>query len=480
MIYMMNCGSPMNSAVNVIPIFNRPVDEARNILADTAIKGNYKYLLFIDDDVLPPPNTFRRLVWDLENNPFISVVGGIYGVKQDPCAPLLFDAPSQGPSFDWHPGDMRKTWAIGMGLAAIRVADLAKMKPRLKTVMVRDYPVYGAQFEVAEFFRTASDYIPRGAQDGQGVAGEGMAFTCSEDLYFCEQCKQNGLQVYADAGIIGTHIDLNGKKYDIDNSVIFKDPTKGLKHIYLDIGSGSLRRRWEDGTPILRVDADPEVHPDYVQDARKLSIVDGFADGVVCSHLIEHFDRFEAESVLDEIVRVTKDGGSIYILCPDMAGIVDMYKMYTDGNDTAMVDVLRALYGAQDGPFQSHYNVWDSKSLIHAMERRGCKWLSKTVVPEQPFSMEMWFTKGERNLYLEEKQECLTESTPTSLVGEPTAIPQKELASTSEPTPASPADAPSFSEGITGQTTYPPTPSSSCGKGSSTLPTSKRRKGPSQ
>ena len=392
-IGMLTVGLPINTVGATVPVYNRPVAEARNILVDMAIRNKNKYLIFIDDDTIPGPNTIRRLMWDMENNPHISVVGGISPVKQEPAAALIFDEPGQGPSFNWKVGDFRKVWGVGMGAAIIRVEDLVKHKDKFEQVKVRDYPVRGALLDVTEYFRSASDFVPDATD-----AKEGWSFSMSEDLYFCEKMKQAGCQVWADCGIINNHIDTEGRQYEISMCRPFLDPVQGLKKIYLDLGCGPVYREWEDGTRVLRVDADPEVHPDYVQDVRKLNIRDNFADGVLLSHVIEHFTRFEAESVLDEAVRVTKDGGAICISCPDMEAIMGLWQ----AGDT--IDALRALYGSQDSPFQYHYNVWDFKMLEEAMKSRGCTWMTKTTNPNEPYSMNVWFVKGDVNLYAEEKK----------------------------------------------------------------------------
>lgn len=50
---------------------------------------------------------------------------------------------------------------------------------------------------------------------------------------------------------------------------------------------------------------------------------DGSADEILASHILEHFDRFEAVRFLDECQRILKPGGVLHIAVPDMDRFID-------------------------------------------------------------------------------------------------------------------------------------------------------------
>ena len=385
---LLQAGMPMNCVSQIIPILGRSVAEARNIIVHMAKIIGAKYVIFVDEDVIIPPNTLRKLLWDMDNNAHISVCGGIYVGKGEPVQPLVFDAPGMGPSYDWHVGDMHKCWAIGMGCTVIRVADLAKLDPICDTVIVENFPQVACNTEMISYFKDGSNYVYQPSQEGMGST-TGWTVILTEDIYFCGRCAEVGLQVFADCSINADHIASDGTRYILGMCRPTVGPVKPGDTVYLDLGCGPMYRKYEDGTPMLRVDIDPKVKPEYVQDVRKLSFLDSMADGVLLSHVLEHFNRHEAEIVLDEAVRVVKEGGWVCISVPDMKWITKWYEEH--GNDNI---VLRSIFGAQTDDLQYHKSGWDETSLRHAFERRGCE---ITVVKGDPDTgnLEVWAKKSQ-------------------------------------------------------------------------------------
>ncbi|MFC1802294.1 glycosyltransferase [Patescibacteria group bacterium] len=80
--------------------------------------------------------------------------------------------------------------------------------------------------------------------------------------------------------------------------------------IVLDIGSGPERL----GNEFINVDVYPFDEVDIVADASKLPFKDNSIDGVVSESVLEHIEN--PSDMVDEMVRVTKKGGYIYISAP--------------------------------------------------------------------------------------------------------------------------------------------------------------------
>lgn len=89
------------------------VADARNLIAQRAVEFNYEWLLFIDHDVLMPPNAYIILN-EYMRDAKIPIVGGLYFTKSTPAEPLIYRG--RGNSFyqNWKVGD--KVWVDGMGL----------------------------------------------------------------------------------------------------------------------------------------------------------------------------------------------------------------------------------------------------------------------------------------------------------------------------------------------------------------------------
>ncbi len=125
---------------------------------------------------------------------------------------------------------------------------------------------------------------------------------------------------------------------------------RSRERILLDIGCG------EPGAAALpavfsawrrvRIDIDPDVHPDIVANASDLSAVaSGGADAVWTAHCIEHLYEHDVGKALREILRVLGEDGFACILVPDLQRIAELV-----ANDR-LEDVI---YDAPAGPVRAH------------------------------------------------------------------------------------------------------------------------------
>jgi len=164
------------------------VDEVRNVCAQEALKREAQYLLFIDNDVLPPQTGLVKLLEHMENIDEPCVISGNYYMKGDPddSASLQLD-----PDNKRHPGivtDMNRTrvfkggnlfkcnWLIGLGFALIDTT----------------------------IFKQAR-------QPWFQCYAKGKHSDVNEDAHFTELCFQNGYNVYIDPKIECLHIDFNNQ-----------------------------------------------------------------------------------------------------------------------------------------------------------------------------------------------------------------------------------------------------------------------------
>lgn len=98
----------------------------------------------------------------------------------------------------------------------------------------------------------------------------------------------------------------------------------------------------------VNVDVAPERAgnlPDVVSDVRNLSIFeDNYADEILSVHVVEHFWRWEVESILKEWVRVLKPGGKMILECPNLRSACEEFLKNSD-------------IGAQPGP-EGQRTMW--------------------------------------------------------------------------------------------------------------------------
>ena len=149
------------------------VDDARNIVVDRVVKEGFEWLVFIDHDVILPPDTFLKF------NEYIGVgdipvVSGWYNAKGNPPEPLLFRGRGNGWYRDWKPG--QKVWVDGipMGCALIHGKLLKAMWNESEEYMV-------GQTKVRRVFHT-----PRKTKIDEKTGAVGI-YGGTEDLWWCDR-----------------------------------------------------------------------------------------------------------------------------------------------------------------------------------------------------------------------------------------------------------------------------------------------------
>lgn len=183
----------LNPPINFNSLFQivsgREIGEARQAICEFAIEKGVKYIFFIGDDVVIPAHALRNLIYRMEQNEEIGVVGGVYCAKATPAFPLVFRGNGKGSYWDWKIGEFFECTGLGMDCTLIRTEALLGMeKPWFKTV------------------------------DGDHfLDGKNEAESWTEDLYFCRRILEDTkYRIYCDGGVICDHIDIyGGKKYSL-------------------------------------------------------------------------------------------------------------------------------------------------------------------------------------------------------------------------------------------------------------------------
>lgn len=182
----------LNPPINFNTVFNivkdQEIGNARNLISGQAILQGAKYLFFLGDDVIVPPHTLRQLIFRMEQDSTLGVVGGVYCAKCDPSFPLVFRENGQGAYWDWKIGEFFEVNGLGMDCTLIRVECFHDIKP--------------------PFFQTVDK--------DQFLDGINKAEQWTEDLYFFEKLKNTKWKTYCDASVICEHEDIyGGKKYTL-------------------------------------------------------------------------------------------------------------------------------------------------------------------------------------------------------------------------------------------------------------------------
>jgi predicted SAM-dependent methyltransferase len=119
-------------------------------------------------------------------------------------------------------------------------------------------------------------------------------------------------------------------------------------------------------TDFLHVDVAAQAHVDRVADVRNLDFIDDeSADLIYACHVLEHFGRYEYESVLREWFRVLKPGGILRLSVPDFAACAALY--YEEGLVDGLSGLIGLVSGGQKDEYDCHKMVFDQELLTQEL-----------------------------------------------------------------------------------------------------------------
>ena len=353
---------PINYNANMMIVPDQQVADARNRICEEALKLKTRYVFFIGDDTEPPLHALKQLIFRMEQDPELGVVGGIYCSKSNPPAPLVFRGNGQGSYWDWKVGEYFEVSGLGMDCTLIRTEMLEKLpKPWFKTIDSDDF-----------------------------LDNRNFAEMWTEDLYFCKNVLDHTkYKIYADSSVMCKHWDaVNHIAYTLPpNSLPMSRLTTLKEKKLLDIGCGPLYREDEE-CEVVRVDIREECNPDYRCDIRQLPFDNESFDVIFSSHVLEHFNREEHPKLLKEWLRVLKPSGEIRLILPSIEWAAKEIVAGKVSND-----VLNVLYGAQSNPFDFHMNGFTPDSLSRLIESMGCK--VNSCITDTGYNILLTAIKGE-------------------------------------------------------------------------------------
>lgn len=149
-----------------------PFDHARNSACEKALECDFQWLMFLDDDVIPPPDAFFRLAGRDKD-----IISGLYIRRNDPIAPVMLRESPSGPQFvdSFTAGDLLDVDLVGAGCLLIRRKVIETMKT----------PWF-------EWLVDRKDIPPEDR--------------CSEDFAFCRAARRAGFKIYVDTSVQCRHV----------------------------------------------------------------------------------------------------------------------------------------------------------------------------------------------------------------------------------------------------------------------------------
>ena len=190
---------PVNTSIEYRFLIGEEVGTAREKLAEMAIALRADYLIFVDDDVIIPPNAIAKLCNLADEGR--DIVAGVYYSKQIPPQPLVFKGRGTGSYKKWKIGEIiEDADGVGMGLTLIKTEILKKIKkPWFKTINVQK----------------------------QIVNNEEIFLGKDENLYFFDKVISHGFKITIDTGIQGIHYDHKTDSFYFNDEGVPVVVTKG-------------------------------------------------------------------------------------------------------------------------------------------------------------------------------------------------------------------------------------------------------------
>lgn len=138
-----------------------------------------------------------------------------------------------------------------------------------------------------------------------------------------------------------------------------------MKKIKINLGCGN--NKWKG---FINIDCDYLLRPDVVCDLRyeKLAYEENSVSEVWMCHTIEHIEKKYWPSVLFEVNRVLKIGGTFYLTYPEFLKCVEFWK----DNKYGKKDYFEAcIYGRQASPSDFHVSLCHTPDMIYMFKNYG-------------------------------------------------------------------------------------------------------------
>jgi len=103
-------------------------------------------------------------------------------------------------------------------------------------------------------------------------------------------------------------------------------------------------------------------------DVKNLPFEDESGDYIYASHIIEHFDFYEAFAVLKEWKRVLKTGGTLVLETPDL---LNLCKRFIDADEETRIGLYPQFYAYPWIDGQQHKFLYTPKQLSWTLSKAG-------------------------------------------------------------------------------------------------------------
>lgn len=188
---------PLNYSTIYLTQYGKLAGEARQILTMAALKYVQPdgFILYWDDDTLPPPMGLYTMANYMEQHPEVGILSGVYCTRETPAEPVAYRESTHGAFWEFEMGkDVEPTEvaAVGAGFMLCRVSAIVKA--------INENPGEPIWADM-KATRTGDD------SEYDDVWGNGI--TWGHDIRFCRLIRLAGFKVMLDGRVECGHLDIN-------------------------------------------------------------------------------------------------------------------------------------------------------------------------------------------------------------------------------------------------------------------------------
>lgn len=190
---------PLNVTTTFITVSGYVSSIARQIMTKRAIVMGAKYIVYWDDDIIPPSDAVYRLYNFMEKNPQVGITAAVCTTRQSPVEPVVYAAHGDGAYWDFECGPdaiPEQIFASGGGFTMARVSAIVDVIEKLKAENGgQEVPIWADE-------RVLMDYEDK----EKGIAKRGIFW--GHDVRFYRLIQETGYYAVVHGAVLCGHLDV--------------------------------------------------------------------------------------------------------------------------------------------------------------------------------------------------------------------------------------------------------------------------------
>lgn len=198
---------PLNVTTSFITVSGYLSSEGRQILTKRALKMGAKYIIFWDDDVIPPADAVYKLYNFMEKNPKVGITASVCTTRGPIVEPVVYKAHGDGCTWDFECGPdaiPEQIFASGGGFVIVRAAAVTDVIEKMKAENNgQEVPVWADE-------QILSDYEDK----ARGITKRSIFW--GHDVRLYRILQEAGWYACVHGGVLCGHLDINsGVVYEL-------------------------------------------------------------------------------------------------------------------------------------------------------------------------------------------------------------------------------------------------------------------------